>query len=355
MSGERRGPAAAAARAALTGASAVYSRIVAMRNARYDRDAHRAVGVGRPVISVGNITTGGVGKTPLIIWLAEQLLAMGRRPAVVSRGYKAKAGEPNDEMLMVSRRVPEAVCVANPYRVAAAAFAVEEQNANVVLLDDGFQHRALARDLDIVLIDATAPFGYGRVLPRGLLREPLEGLARAHLLVITRCDAVTDGALAVIENTLRRYAPGAPILRCAHAVSGLTDLEGRPSDTDVASHASAVCFGAIGNPGAFAHTCEQLGFALAGRVWWPDHHDYTPADAQEVMSRARRVDADVLLTTEKDAVKLARLPVEWSPPVAVVRVDIDFAGDGRTILLGAVESTLRQFERNANDTPVQAD
>lgn len=344
MSGEARGVAAAAARAGLGGAEVIYRRLVSARNRRYDRDAWRAVGIERPVISVGNITTGGVGKTPMVIWLAERLVALGKKPAVVSRGYNSRAGEFNEEMQLVSRRVPSAVCISNPQRVAAAAFAVEEQGADVVVLDDGFQHRALARDLDVVLIDASNPFGHGHVLPRGLLREPLEGLARADVIVLTRCDQVDAVTLAAITHDVKRYAPDAPLLRCVHRVSGLTDLDGAASDTIVTPNTPAVCFGGLGNPQAFAETCRALGFNVVGRVWWPDHHHYAPSDAQEVVRRARAAGAEVLLSTEKDAVKLARLSLRWQPPLRIVRVDIDFLADAGTILLGAVQAALDQFE-----------
>lgn len=355
MSGEARGLAAGVTRAGLGGAEAIYRRIISARNRRYDRDAWRTVEVGGPVISVGNVTTGGVGKTPMVIWLAARLVEMGRRPAVVSRGYKSRAGEPNEEMQLVSRRVPGAVCISNPHRVAAAAFAVEEQGADVVVLDDGFQHRALARDLDIVLIDAREPFGHGHVLPRGFLREPLDGLRRADVIVLTRCDQVSAAELDDITREARQHAPDARMLRCVHRVSALLDVDGRENDARVTPGRPAVCFAALGNPQAFAETCRRLGYEIVGRVWWPDHHHYSPADVREVMQRARAAGAAVLLSTEKDAIKLSRLTVEWSPPLRIVRVDIDFWEEGRTILLGAVQAALDTFEPPHDGQIVQAD
>jgi tetraacyldisaccharide 4'-kinase len=304
---------------------------------------------------VGNISTGGVGKTPMVIWLAERLVEMGRRPAVVSRGYKSRAGEFNEEMQLVSRRVPAAVCISNPHRVAAAAFAVEEQGADAIVLDDGFQHRALWRDLDIVLIDARSPFGHGHVLPRGLLREPLHGLRRADVIVLTRCDQVGVAEVDDITREVRRHAAEAPLLRCVHRVSALLDVDGKPSDAPVAPGRPALCFAALGNPQAFAETCRRLGYNIVGRVWWPDHHHYSPADVREVMQRARAAGAEVLLSTEKDAIKLARLSVEWSPPLRIVRVDIDFWEEGRTILLGAVQTALDTFEPPDDGQIIPAD
>lgn len=355
ISGEGRGLSAMVARGLLSAAEWVYRRVVVHRNRRYDRHERLTTWLERPVISVGNITTGGVGKTPMAVWLAQRLIEMGRRPAIVCRGYKAPGGDVNEEMQMVSRQVPRAVCIANPHRIAAAEFAIAEQAANVVLMDDGFQHRALGRLLDIVLVDATCPFGYGRVLPRGLLREPIEGLARADLIAVTRCDQVAPGELAGLVERISRVAPGTPVVRCVHRVTAVTDLEGHQSDTPMTLSGRAVCFAAVGNPRAFAESCRQIGYEVVGRVWWPDHHHYGVADAREVMSLAGRAGADVLLTTAKDGIKLVHLPVEWSPPVRVVRVDIAFLDDGATIMLGAVKVALETFERPTDAAQLRAD
>jgi len=348
ISGEGRGPLDAAARGVLWAASWCYRRAVDYRNRRYDRNPALTTWLDRPVISVGNITTGGAGKTPLVVWLAQRLIELGRRPAVVCRGYKAPTSEPNDEMRLICRRVPRAVCISNPHRIAAAQYAIEEEGAEVIVLDDGFQHRGLGRLLDIVLVDATCPFGYGHLLPRGLLREPVENLSRAHLIVLTRCDQVGGSELARISERISRAAPGKPILRSEHRVVAVTDLNGHGTAEGATDGRRALCFAAVGNPRSFARTCEILGYELVRRVWWPDHHHYRVADAEEVMSLARGVaggGADVLLTTEKDAVKLAHLPVVWWPPVRVVQIEIQFREGGDRILLNKLREALETCGR----------
>lgn len=162
-------------RAMLRVLEGLYARGVALRNTRYDRSGPRAV-LDIPVISVGNLTVGGTGKTPFVIELVKRLDRMGLSPAVVSRGYKAAEGQPNDEERLIRESCPSVVCICDPDRAAAGQFARTKFGADVIVLDDGFQHRQLARTLDIVLIDATCPFGFGHLLPRGLLREPVGSL-----------------------------------------------------------------------------------------------------------------------------------------------------------------------------------
>ena len=178
VSGQRRGLGPSLERALLRGLSWGYGLGVSLRNRYYDRWA-LPTWLDVPIISVGNLTVGGTGKTPMTLWLCRQLLDRGLKPAVISRGYKASQQGLADELLMISRQCPRVVAVANPNRAAAGRLAIEEYGAQAVVLDDGFQHRRLGRDLDIVLIDATRPFGYSFLLPRGLLRERVAGLARA--------------------------------------------------------------------------------------------------------------------------------------------------------------------------------
>ena len=167
-------------------AESVYGFGLNLRNGRYDRPGSQTL-LPIPVISIGNITVGGTGKTPLVIDLVKRLEKMGFSPAVVSRGYKSVRGEPNDEELLIRQSCPSAICVSNPDRVVAANIAHRQFGADIIVLDDGFQHRRLARTIDVLLIDATCPFGYNHLLPRGLLREPLTELKRATLFVLTRC------------------------------------------------------------------------------------------------------------------------------------------------------------------------
>ncbi|MGE0376761.1 MAG: tetraacyldisaccharide 4'-kinase, partial [Planctomycetaceae bacterium] len=186
ISGRRRGVVAAMLRGALTLGIPAYGAAVRARNCLYDMGLRRIHDAGIPVVSVGNLTTGGTGKTPVVAWAAEWFRSHDVRPCLVSRGYRLLEAGGNDEQRVLAQLCPQVPHVQNRDRVAAARIAVRLHDADVVILDDGFQHRRLARDLDIVLIDTTNPWGYGHLLPRGLLRELPSALRRADLVVLTR-------------------------------------------------------------------------------------------------------------------------------------------------------------------------
>ncbi len=327
-------------RALLHAGSMAYGVCVGFRNRRYDHgNSSRSVPV--PVLSVGNVTVGGTGKTPLVIDLVTRLTRMGCNPAVVSRGYKSVEGQPNDETRLIQRQCPGVACVANANRVAGSLTACQRFGADVIVLDDGFQHRALNRDLDVVLIDATCPFGYGHLLPRGLLREPLSSLRRARVIVLTRCDQVSSSDRAHTEQRLTRLAPQAVHLCAHHKVTTITRLDGTVRDDDVVGRRAAL-FAGIARPLAFATTVRTMGIEVVGEHWWPDHHHYRPADLRKIASGADAPSHDLLLTTEKDAVKLAAIPGIDQMDIGVVNVRIDFEDDGGTILEKIIEETLRR-------------
>ncbi|MCH7719448.1 MAG: tetraacyldisaccharide 4'-kinase [Planctomycetes bacterium] len=328
-------------RMALRIAAACYGVGVRLRNRRYDRSP-AAIELPVPVISVGNITAGGTGKTPLVIALTRGLIERGRRVSVVSRGYGAKRGAASDEMMLISRAVPGAVCLADPDRVAAARRAIDTAGVDCVIADDAFQHRRLARDLDIVVIDATCPFGYGHLLPRGLLREPLSGLDRADVIVISRANLVDLTALALIDEQLDRWAPNRPRLKSCHAPRGFFRLDGSPGDIEPGDIRRALVTAAIGNPDSFARTLGDLGVCIAATHWWPDHHVYRAHDIQFLGDQCRLHSADCLLITEKDAVKVAPLVERQLPcPIYALRVEIDFVGDDGRMLWDRIDELLR--------------
>ena len=319
-------------RMALSACSMAYGIAVAARNRRFDRPA-AAIRIPLPVISVGNITAGGTGKTPMVIHIVERLIAMGAHPAVVARGYKARRGEPNDEELLIRSRCPNVAYLADPNRVRAARIAIE-RGAGVVVLDDGFQHRRIARDLDIVLIDSTRPFGNERLLPRGLLREPLESLHRASAIVLTRCDQADPRSLDDIASECRKFAPTAPMIRCRHRVIGVERMDG--TSVDGALDGSLRCsrvvlFGAIARPASFIETARTLGVEFVGSKWWPDHHHYHQKNIHDILIPGRMPRFDFAITTEKDAVKLATIPGYDPTRILVIKVRIDFHDDGVTI------------------------
>ena len=342
ISGRRRGPGAWVVRALLRPAAALYGMVLRARNWYYDRWAFPHW-LDVPVISVGNLTVGGTGKTPMVIHLCRIMQQRGRKPAVLARGYKASREGLADELLLISVRVPGAVAIANPNRALAGEFAIQEHGAKAIILDDGFQHRRVGRDLDIVLIDATLPFGYGHILPRGLLREPLRGLARAELVIITRADRVDAAALRDIESTIRRHHPEVPILHAEHGPAGLFSFDGRRQEPPQ-GRIGAVA--GIARPDAFAATLAGMGLRPAATWWFDDHHAYTPADLTSLVEWARREQLDALIVTEKDAVKLAAIEFDWPLPVLALRIDIRLHGDGDKILADLIDRVLRDHEEH---------
>ncbi|UCG17170.1 MAG: tetraacyldisaccharide 4'-kinase [Phycisphaerales bacterium] len=332
--------AAATVRGVLRGASMLYGAAVSLRNRRYDRSPSAVARLPVPVISIGNITTGGTGKTPLVMEVVRRLCDRGLRPAVVSRGYKARAGGPGDELLLLRRRLGDVPCIAAPDRLAGGRLALQRYGANVIVLDDAFQHRRIARDLDVVVIDATCPFGHGRLLPGGLLREPLRELRRASLLVVSRADQVSAEQLTSIDTTLEAHAPSVRRIRSAHRPATLVRIDGVETRLEPEDIGRSYCFAGIGNPASFRNIVARMGIEIADVRWWPDHHAYRRRDAAALQGAAHDCGAAVLLTTEKDAVKLAALPVQWSVPVYAVRIEVDFFADGGTILACALDRTL---------------
>lgn len=349
MSGEARGAGAAALRVTLAAAEPVYAGAAALRNWIFDRGLRTPRRLLRPVISVGNITTGGTGKTPVVRWLASRLREHGRHVAVLARGYGAEPGKPGDEQIMLERLLnvggmdPVAVG-AHPDRFALGSRLLSERpKIDAFVLDDGFQHRQLARDLDIVLINATSPFGYGHVLPRGMLREPLAGLSRAGAFVITHADQVAGADVSDIERRIREHNPDAPIYRAAHAHAGLTTASGetRPPDELGTKGWFAIC--GIGDPQTFVRQLESAGGRRAGHRWFADHHRYTAADFDEVRRDARAAGADVLVTTEKDWAKLESLAAAGNDDLPILRVDVrtEFFDDDEAQLWAQILGALK--------------
>ena len=215
------------------------------------------------MISVGNITAGGTGKTPLVAWLAHWLRRRGLHVVLISRGYKARRQRPNDEALELQQRLPDVPHLQNPDRVAAARAAIAVLGCDVIVLDDAFQHRRIHRDLDIVLIDALEPFGYRHVLPRGLLREPLARLARAHVIGLSRADAVDAAHRAALQDEIHQLAPRAAWLELAHRPDTLVNAAGDTQAVTRLQGRRVAAFCGIGNPDAFRCSLESLGYTIA--------------------------------------------------------------------------------------------
>jgi tetraacyldisaccharide 4'-kinase len=320
-------PAQAWLRAALTPLSWLYGTWMTRRNAHYDRPAAVAH-VSVPVISIGNLSVGGTGKTPMVRWIAETMLGRGVRPAIVSRGYGGSAGTgpvvvsrgdavecaarvAGDEPWMLANAVAGAIVVVGSNRTAGARKAVE-LGARLVLLDDGFQHRALGRDLDVVLLDRTRPFDLDRVLPSGSLREPASSLARADWIIITR-SASPRGAER-LHDAIRASNPSARILHADHSAAGFIDAAG----VAVPQPSRAVAFCAIGNPQRFRTDLERLGVSIAAFHAFLDHRSIDASMLGKLQRQAKKESA-TLVTTEKD---LARIGLEDASRVGLLVLTI---------------------------------
>jgi tetraacyldisaccharide 4'-kinase len=296
-----------------------YGGAVRARNRLFDSGFLKQQRIGCPVISVGNLTVGGTGKTPMVILLAGMLKDRGLRPAVLSRGYGGKnradvlvvsdgnrvlAGpeEAGDEPVLIARRLGDVPVLAGPKRVITGRYALEHFNVDAILLDDGFQHRYLHRDLDIVLLDSRQPLGNGFLLPRGPLREPPSALGRAEVIAFTRSGG---GHAEPIDERLPSILSGRVILRTCVRPTSLTTQDGEERPLSILQGKRVFAFAGIARPDSFRQTIESLGGIIAGFRAFPDHHRYRAEDLGRMESEAGLAKADILLATEKDLVKLS--------------------------------------------------
>ncbi len=294
--------------------AALYAGATRLRGWAYDRRLFPILRVDVPVVSVGNLSVGGTGKTPMVAHLVEYFQARGIRVGVLSRGYGAKHGVPgdpqaaklNDEGRMLQERFPDLLQVQDSDRVRGAVRLMDD-GVQVIVLDDGFQHRRLHRDLDLVLVDASRPFGLPAIgpaqqpvqahLPRGFLREGLKGLRRASLLVLTRTDHLSQAELQGLIDQLRGHAPGIAIACTQHAVAGLWQDPGQVQAKEHLRGLEVELISGIGNPRALEHSAESVGMRIRAHRIFPDHHDYKALDLQGLG------DCPVV-TTAKDQPKL---------------------------------------------------
>jgi tetraacyldisaccharide 4'-kinase len=368
-------------RALLWGLSCGYGASITLRNFLYDHQLWMFKTVRLPVavVSVGNVAVGGTGKTPFVALLARRLEAMGRRPCILSRGYgpKREAAQ-NDEYLMLRELLPKVPHLVGKERLLTGLQAVLQFRPEVLVLDDGFQHRKLARNLDIVLVDALEPLGLGHLIPRGRLREPAGELRRADLICLTHSDLVEPARLEKVRERVHRLAPAVPILEAKHQSRRLRPVlprpatgsgcpteklwcpptggrdepfgpepkaeglrrvgrgtlsegrgtafanwrtpgsEGQPPETLAKKRVAAFC--ALGSPESFVAELRRLGAEVVHQALFPDHHSPSGPELERLFTEARAAQAELLVCTHKDAVKLPR---DLSPPIPVLALEME--------------------------------
>jgi tetraacyldisaccharide 4'-kinase len=293
-------------RGSLWAASVPYGWIVRLRNGLYNAGWRSSRRAPVPVVSVGNLTLGGTGKTPCVEYIAGLYRRLNRRVAILSRGYGSTGG-PNDEALVLRENLPDVPHLQGADRVALAFQAVREEHSEVLVLDDGFQHRRLARDLDVVLVDATQPWGRDHLFPRGLLRESWAGLRRAGVVLLTRCDQVGVPERGRLREAIAHRVPTVPLVETTHRPVDLINSERDPAPLERLLGRPVAAFCGIGNPEAFRSTLTGLGSAVQAFRVFPDHHPYSRTDLEALDSWARPQAMDCLVvTTQKDLVKLRR-------------------------------------------------
>ncbi|MFL5243219.1 MAG: tetraacyldisaccharide 4'-kinase [Gemmataceae bacterium] len=304
ISGRRLGAWPSVQRCGLRLASLPYGWVVRIRNWLFDWGWKRSYAVSAPVISVGNLTLGGTGKTPCVEYVARFYRQRGLRVAILSRGYGNLAGC-NDEALVLEENLPDVPHLQGADRVTLANAAIEELESQVLVLDDGFQHRRLRRDLDVVLIDATNPWGHGRLFPRGLLREPRASLRRADLVVLTRSDQVSSEQLQKLRASIGLISAVLPVAETTHQPIDLLNSEGLTKPLGDLKEKRVAAFCGLGNPEAFRQTLLNLEATVCAFRSFPDHHPYSRSDVEHLGAWARQQAMDCLVvTTQKDLVKL---------------------------------------------------
>lgn len=329
--------------AVLTPLSYLYAVILNIRNWLYDCRLLKSKRLPPTVISVGNIASGGTGKTPVVIWIAKALQEAGCRPAILLRGYHRREKIPGthvvsdgreilasvatsgDEAVMIARELPSVPVLIGKDRYEAGCHALRELKPDVLILDDGFQHRKLERDLDIVAVDTAQPFGTKTLLPAGTLREPVSALRRADMIMLTRVDMVES--VAEVREDITKLVGDKPIIESRHDPTRLYRLGGGGEvDFGVLKGENVLAVCGIGNPGAFAETLRRFEPQCIDLMPFPDHHHYSHEDVIRIQTQAQQAGADFIVTTRKDEFKLAAFCTDTTardyPPILVLAIEL---------------------------------
>ncbi len=343
ISGERAGALPAIARVLLEMVSWPYTLIILKRVMHFTTGGFsrllKVAGAGDR--RAGNITTGGTGKTPTVIMIVQELQRMGKRPAVLTRGYGAPKGGKADEVMVIEQECPGVPVVVNGDRIAGGREAIAKYGADVLVMDDGFQHRRLARDLNIVLVDATEPMGIRGMFPRGSWREPPGNLARADMIILTRCEQVTPELADLAAGLLTQWVVPRNIYQEKTEVLGIFDGEGKPA---LLAGQRVIAFAGIGNPNGFLHAVRSEGLTVSTACWFDDHHQYeVPEDFQQIAQLSKQRHIDAWVTTLKDWVKLRGTvsPV----PIYHLRIAVNIPGHSMDIWRDAIRRVVSTVEQ----------
>ena len=342
--------------------SFIYAGLVNFKLAGYSIGMFKRHKLDCFVISLGNVTVGGTGKTPTAQRLARTIRDMGYRVVILNRGYRAKwhgevgivsdgkklymdSSEAGDEAYMLAKHLPDVPVLIGAERVKTGRYAIEHFGAEVAILDDGYQHWQLEHDLDILLVDAVNVFGNGYILPRGTLREPISHISRADVCLMTKVDQAAEGSCDYIQQTVRKYNPEAHILESVHQPRNFIpisewykDIANDSMNVHMIKGHRIVAVSAIGNPASFEQTLSDLGATIIESLRYPDHHDYTMQEMQDILEQAENMGAEAIVITEKDAVKIPTevINAQWNIPVYVICVEVTFTkgGEGFQKMLG---------------------
>lgn len=342
-------------RSFLSMVSSVYGGGVKLRQHVYNKGILQPKRLPCMVISVGNLTLGGTGKTPMTVLVAKHLRRLAYQVVVISRGYKGRAEKTGgivsdgrsvfmrpeiagDEPYLMAAKLKNIPVVVGRDRFKAGMLAVRKFNPDVVVLDDAFQHLKLVRDIDLVLLDYRRPFGNMHLLPRGILREPISALMRGDAFILTRSDAAGDSETAIALNKLKHYLRGKPIFKAFHIPSIQMVVQGAAVNTGRKSEAASVlgteflqgrrvfAFSGLAGNHDFHRTVAGLKCVVAGSLEFSDHHPYADVDLEHIVRSAMAAKADCLVTTEKDYVRIAHR-ITWPMDLVVLGLDSAFGDD----------------------------
>ncbi|MBI4746277.1 MAG: tetraacyldisaccharide 4'-kinase [Deltaproteobacteria bacterium] len=325
--------------------SILYGAAVRIRLALYSSGLFKVRETGCKVVSVGNITVGGTGKTPTVEFIARNLKEKGLKVAILSRGYRRTGKgigvvsdghqlllgpeEAGDEPYMLARRLKTVPVLVGADRYELGRYALERFPLDVIVLDDGFQHIRLKRDLDILLVDGEKGFGNAHLLPRGPLREPLSGMKRAAIFLITKAFSDTGR----IADSIMDKQPEAAVFKSSYRPESVISLiDGAKRGLDAISGHRVTALSAIANPSSFINLLSSLDCALVSEVSFPDHYSYAAKDLEEIEKNAKAAGAEFIVTTEKDAVKIERFKDKMGMPVYYLAIDLDIHGEEKRFI-----------------------